>query len=558
MRGLSANLFLPLLLGSLMCVVAEGQSNKASADGPTQQQLNAADSNTVDWLYATHDYASQKYVELKQMNADNVKNLRPVCMYQAPENSTAQAFPIVYRKTMYVTTQHLTVALNATDCSVRWMSKWTPKKAEAMPQNRGVAIGDGLVVRGTADGYLIAMDAQTGAPRWEQAAADPAKGYSFTMPPLIYNDLVIIGTAGAELGIRGWVGAFRLSNGEPVWKFNTVPNPDDPAAKTWGPNVNVLKTAGGSIWTPLALDTKRGLVFVPVGNPIPTVYDADRPGRNLYTNSVLALEAKKGKLAWYYQPYPHDQHDWDLTQVGPIFSLTVDGRPRDMMAISGKDAILRLMDLDTQKVLWEKAIINRVNATAPITPAGVHVCPGFDAGQKWSGSSYDRLNHQLVAQAIDHCSTISSGTAAPVLDPNKPNNEEAQSVFVDGASKPDPWDTAKGWIIAFDPSTGAVRWRYVAKKPIHAAVVTTAGNLTFSGEYTGDFFALDSRTGKLLYDFQTGGQIGAGIVTYQPADTQYVAVVTGTLVNFSHTVEASGGVVDHGGAPTVIVFALGK
>jgi alcohol dehydrogenase (cytochrome c) len=325
-------------------------------------------------------------------------------------------------------------------------------------------------VRGTADGYLIAMDAQTGAPRWEQAAADPAKGYSFTMPPLIYNDLVIIGTAGAELGIRGWVGAFRLSNGEPVWKFNTVPNPDDPAAKTWGPNVNVLKTAGGSIWTPLALDTKRGLVFVPVGNPIPTVYDADRPGRNLYTNSVLALEAKTGKLAWYYQPYPHDQHDWDLTQVGPIFSVTVDGRPRDMMAISGKDAILRLVDLDTQKVLWEKAIINRVNATAPITPAGVHVCPGFDAGQKWSGSSYDRLNHQLVAQAIDHCSTISSGTAAPVLDPNKPNNEEAQSVFVDGASKPDPWDTAKGWIIAFDPSTGAVRWRYVAKKPIHAAV----------------------------------------------------------------------------------------
>jgi alcohol dehydrogenase (cytochrome c) len=173
--------------------------------GPTQKELDSAASDTRDWLYVTHDYADQKFVDLKQINTDNVKNLHPVCMYQAPEDSTAQANPIVYRKPIYVTTEHLTVALDATDCSVRWLSKWTPKRAEAMPQNRGVAIGDGLVVRGTADGYLIALNSETGALRWEQALADPAKGYSFTMRPLIYDGLVIIAPAGGELGLRdGW------------------------------------------------------------------------------------------------------------------------------------------------------------------------------------------------------------------------------------------------------------------------------------------------------------------------------------------------------------------
>ena len=207
-------------------------------------------------------------------------------------------------------------------------------------------------------------------------------------------------------------------------------------------------------------------------------------------------------------------------------------------------------------MIWEKPLIRRENVEARVTPAGVHICPGFDAGQKWNGSSYDRLNRQIVSQAIDHCSTVVSGTAPPKLDSNKPNNEESQSVFVDGVNKADPWNTARGWVIAFDPKTGAERWRYAAKKPIHAAVTTTAGNLTFTGEYTGEFLALDSRNGKLLYQFQTGGQVGGGIVTYQPAETQYVAVVTGTLVNFSNTVLSTGGVVDHGGTPTIIVFAV--
>jgi alcohol dehydrogenase (cytochrome c) len=547
-----------VVLGVLICARATGQASRIGSQGPTQQELDTAASDTRDWLYATHDYADQKFVDLKQINTENVKNLHPVCMYQAPENSTAQANPIVYRNTMYVTTQHLTVALDATDCSVRWLSKWTPKRGEAMPQNRGVAIGNGLVVRGTADGYLIAFNSETGALQWEQAIADSAKGYSFTMPPLIYDDLVIIAPAGGELGIKGWVGAFRLSNGEPVWKFNTVPDPGDPAAKTWGPNPAVLKTGGGAVWTPLALDTKRGLVFVPVGNPIPTVYDANRPGENLYTNTALALDAKTGKLAWYYHPERHDQHDWDLTQVGPVFSINNGGQTRDVIAICGKEAVLRLLDLDTHKVIWEQSLIKRENVTVPVTPAGVHICPGFDAGQKWSGSSYDQLNHQLVAQAIDHCSTVAAGTAPPKLDPNKPNNEESQSVFVAGVNKADPWNTARGWVIAFDANTGAVRWKYAAKKPIHAAVVTTAGNLTLTGEYTGEFLALDSRDGKLLYQFQTGGQVGAGIVTYQPAETQYIALITGTLINFDNTVQGTGGVVDHGGAPTVIVFALGK
>ena len=550
--------FSPLLIASLLClrtgVLSYAQGTPGpDVSGPTQQQLNMAGSDTHSWLYATHDYASRKFVNLNQINTQNVNSLRPVCIYQAPEGSTAQTNPIVYNNLIYITTQHLTVALDATNCGVRWISKWKPIKTEAFPQSRGVAIKDGLVLRGTADGYLIALDAANGAARWQQSIADPAKGYSFTMPPLVYHDLVIVGTAGGELGIKGWIGAFRLKDGASVWKFNTIPDHDDPAAKTWG----TAPSAGGAIWSPLALDLRRELVFVPVGNPIPSIYDNDRPGHNLYTDTVLALHVRTGKLAWYYQPNAHDQRDWDLTQVGPIFQVDKNGHPQDLIAVSGKDGLLRAIDLDTQQVIYETPITSRENVDTHITQAGVHTCPGFLGGQEWNGSSYDPRNQLLIAQAGDWCNMVYSATAAPVVDPKKPNNKESQSVFVAGKVVFDPWDKARGWLTAVDARTGKVCWKYRSAKPMHAAVVTTAGDLTLTGEFTGDFLALNTKTGAVLYRFPTGGEMGGGIVSYQQQNTQYIAAITGYLINVSGAAEDSGGRMDRGGTPTLIIFSLG-
>jgi len=401
---------------------------------------------------------------------------------------------------------------------------------------------------------VYALDAGTGALKWAQPIADPAKGYSFTMPPLIYDDLVIVGTAGAELGIKGWIGAFRLKDGAGVWKFKTIPDRGDEAAKTWGGNPGL----GGSIWTPLAVDVKRELVFAPVGNPIPSVYDEDRPGRNLYTDSVLALHIRTGKLAWYYQPIAHDQRDADITQAGPIFQLTSNGQQRDIVAVTGKDGVLRALDVETQKVLYETAVTTRENVDQHITSSWIHSCPGFLGGVEWNGPSYDAKNQLLVVPAVDWCNRVSAGTAPPVIDSNKPNNKESQSVFVDGKVEFDPWEQARGWLTAVDARTGKVRWKYAAAKPMLAAVVTTAGDLTLTGEFTGDFLALNSITGEVLYRFPTGGEMGGGLATYQQGGRQYIAAISGYLVNVSEAAEGAGGTTQRGGTPTLILFSLGR
>ena len=222
---------------------------------------------------------------------------------------------------MYLTFGRATVAIDAKTCRERWTYIWQPKGQEISPANRGAAIKDGKLVRGTADGYLIALDMADGSLLWSQPIASAAGGQYLSMPPLIFEDLIIVGPSGADFGAKNWIGAFKLETGEPVWKFNLVPDPGEPGAETWE-SAESLKHGGGSLWTPLSLDVKAGIVYLPVGNPAPDFYGEIRPGANLYTDSLVALDAKSGKLLWYRQFIPHDVHDADLSQVSPLFETT--------------------------------------------------------------------------------------------------------------------------------------------------------------------------------------------------------------------------------------------
>src|SRR4029453_5363864 len=286
--------------------------------GPTQAELDGAASTTDAWLYASHDYAGARFVDLNQITPTNAKNLRPVCLYRSEQSASVQTSPLVYRGVMYLTFGRATVAIDAKTCRERWTYVWQPKGQEISPANRGAAIKDGKLVRGTADGYLIALDMADGSLLWSQPIASAAGGQYFSMPPLIYGDLIIAGPSGADFGAKNWVGAFKLETGEPVWKVNLVHDPGEPGAETWE-NPESLKHGGGSLWTPLSLDAKAGIVYLPVGNPAPDFYGEIRPGANLYTNSLVALDAKSGKLLWYRQFIPHDVHDADLSQVSPLF-----------------------------------------------------------------------------------------------------------------------------------------------------------------------------------------------------------------------------------------------
>jgi alcohol dehydrogenase (cytochrome c) len=442
----------------------------------------------------------------------------------------------VYRGTMYVTTVYATVALDAATCRLKWRHTWAPKATDVWKNNRGVAIKNGYVVRGTADGYLLALNAATGALIWAVRAADSSLGETFTMPPMIYGDLVLIGPAGSENAISGWVGAFRLSDGSPVWKFKTVPGAEAGGSDDWK-NPHKIKLGGGAVWTPMSLDPEKGELYVPVTNPAPDLPAHLRPGDNLYTNSLVALEVRTGQLRWYKQLVPNDSHDWDLTQVSPLFRTTVAGRQASLVATVGKDGVLRALDRNSHETVYQTPVTTLKNHDKPVTREGIESCPGVTGGVEWNGPAYNASLNMLYVGAVEWCFTFWAAETVRYI----PGKGYMGGLMQAGKEQ-------HGWITAIDASTGEVKWKYRSERPVVAAVTTTTGNLVLTGELNGDFLVLDARSGSVLYRFQTGGAIGGGIVTYQVDGKQYIAVMSGRPSPFWVSPNA--------GAPTVFVFTL--
>ncbi len=359
------------------------------------------------------------------------------------------------------------------------------------------------------------------------------------MPPLIFEDLIIVGPSGADFGAKNWIGAFKLETGEPVWKFNLVPDPGEPGAETWE-NPESLKHGGGSLWTPLSLDVKAGIVYLPVGNPAPDFYGEIRPGANLYTNSLVALDAKTGKLLWYKQFIPHDVHDADLSQVSPLFETTIDGKKREVISVSGKDGLLRLLDRNSHEQFYEVPITTRENVDALPTVEGVHRCPGLLGGMEWNGPAYDPGSNRLFVPAVDWCGIFSKAPKDPPI---------MQGMhYYGGAVASDPREKSKGWLTALTlrPAKSAGNMRRPrrsspASPRLPAGFSSPAISTTTSSR-------LDAKSGDVLYRFNTGGSIGGGVITYALDGKQYVATTSGTVSAFF------GG----SGLPAVVVFAAGS
>ncbi|MDH3456745.1 MAG: PQQ-binding-like beta-propeller repeat protein [Gemmatimonadota bacterium] len=507
-----------------------------TGEGPTQAELNAAAGDTRNWLYQTQNYAGTRYSSLDQIDRTNVAALRPVCAHQLGELRNFQTSPVVYDGVMYLTTLHVTVAIDATTCKPVWKHEWDVQDRDVWGNNRGVAVKDGRVVRATSDGYLVALDRLTGELLWARHTANADLGETYTMAPMIYQDLILVGPAGSENAVRGWIGAFRLQDGQPVWRFNIVPEPGEPGSETWD-NPPGIPVGGGAVWTPLSLDTDRGLLHVPATNPAPDFPAALRGGVNLYTNAMIALDVRTGRLVWYDQLVPADDHDWDLTQVSPLYRTEVNGEERDLIATVGKDGVLRVLDRDSHERLFETPVTTLENTEAPVTTDGTYACPGILGGVEWSGPAYNPGTNMLYTPAVDWCGTyILADTVRYVEGENYLGGEWEFG---------DSWG---GWITAVDASDGAVRWRYRSDRPMVANVTTTAGGLVLSGELNGDFLALDAETGDVLYRFHTGGPMGGGIVTYEIDGTQYIAVMSGLPSGFW--------VDEYAGSPTAFVFAL--
>jgi alcohol dehydrogenase (cytochrome c) len=515
-----------------------GAAGAAPANsGPDQAALNAS-ATSSDWLFHGHDYAATRFSPLDQITTANAARLAPACIFQVGERDNFQTGPVVYNGTMYVTTMTSTFALDAATCRTKWRHVWEPRDTGGWARNRGVAIKDGRVVRGTPDGYLLALNADTGALLWARHVATVAEGETFTMAPVMFEDLVLIGPAGSENNIQGWVGAFRAADGTPVWRFNTVPKAGEPGYDTWK-NPKGIPVGGGSVWTTFAIDTVNGDMHVAVTNPAPDLPIHLRQGDNLYTNSVVVLDVRTGKLRWHKQLVPNDSHDWDVTHATPMFSTTVNGATRRVITTAGKDGMLRAIDRDSHQVLYATPVTTRENAEIPVGFSPLRACPGVLGGSQWNGPAYNPGTNALYAPAVDWCTTFSAYEQVRYI-PGK--------TYMGGRNDLDPPSKAQGWLTAVDASTGAVKWKYRSPRPMVAAVTTTAGNLVLTGELTGDFVAFDARSGDVLYRFNTGGPMGGGVVTYSAGGRQYIAAASGSPSNFWNE--------SNPGSPTIVVFAL--
>ena len=509
--------------------VVKAASGAAPAmTGPTADELvNPSDS---DWPMYNRDYTGHRYSALKSITADNAAKLQPICIAQLGETGPFQTSPVIYQGTIYVTTPRNTYALNATTCKTKWTVSYTPTGAEPFPNNRGVALAAGRLYRGTGDGHLLALDAKTGKTLWDTWVADSGKGYFLSAAPVVFDGKVYMGEAGADWGANGHVRAFDAASGKPVWTFDLIPTGKQAGAETWQKGA---PHGGGSIWTTLTVDPANRLIYASVGNPAPDYNGVQRPGDNLYTDSVVALGADTGKLSWYTQQIAHDTHDWDTAAAPMVYDQ--DGKK--YMAVATKGGWLYIYDRVTHKLIRKSEISSHENADIPASTTPHHTCPGTIGGAEWNGPSLDPAAKVVYVDSVEWCGTVQLGEARYI---------EGGGYF-GGTFSQDPLSKASGWLRAFEAGTGKQLWAQKMATPMVAAVTPTAGGVVMTGDQNGNFLVVNAKDGKTLYKFNTGGAVGGGVSTYAVDGQQYVAVASGN---------ASRGIWKTTGAATIVVFGM--
>jgi alcohol dehydrogenase (cytochrome c) len=495
----------------------------ASAAGPSQAELDAAASATDSWLMTNKSYDGHRYVALDQVNATNVATIKVVCTFRSEVNAPAQATPLLYQGRLYLSIGQATFAIDGRNCQPIWKHEWILKGKAISTPNRGVAIKDGRVYRGTSDGYLIALDMETGKLVWERQITSAAENHYLSMPAMVVEDRLLYGTAGADFGSRGWIGAFALTDGKPLWKFEALPKLGEPGSDTWLP-IEALEHGGASFWTPISVDRQANLAFIPIGNPAPDFFGSVRQGDNAGTNELAALDVGSGKRVWSRQFVPHDTHDWDLTQTSPLIRTEAKGKLRNLATVAGKDGRLRLVDRDSHEILFDIPVSRQENTRAEPTVEGVHVCPGLLGGEEWSSPGYDDARDLIIVPMVNWCGTAYRDREPPQFG--------IGTHYYGGKMQQDPPDQARGLVSAIDVKTGQARWNFEAPAPIVANVVATSGGIIFAADLKGTLYALSAETGKPLFEQSIGSSAGGGIISYQLDDKQMVAAVSGPISVF--------------------------
>jgi alcohol dehydrogenase (cytochrome c) len=509
----------------------------------TFERILAADREPENWLSYSGTPFNQRYSLLDQVTRANVAELELAWVWQARSLEKFEATALVVDGVLYtVQAPNDVVALDAATGRPFWTYHHEPSAAARTccgRVNRGVAILGDRLFMGTIDAHLLAIDAKSGQLVWDATVADAAQNYSITMAPVIVKDKVLVGTAGGDMGIRGFIAAFDAATGEEAWRFHTIPAPGEPGGDTW--SGDSWMTGGAAVWNAGAYDPETNLVFFGTGNPAPDWDGRMRLGDNLYSNCVVALDADTGKIEWYYQFTPHDELDYDATQVPVLADMTWRGAPRKLMLWANRNGLMYVLDRVTGKFLNGKPYVAtnwmdgfdengrpiRVPGMLP-TPEGTLIRPHVHGATNWAPPSYSPRTGLFYVAHWENSGIIAiEGEFPQGVGINRRQTAMGQ---VDLQPFFNNDEEAYGVIRGYDPETLDPKWEFRMADITWGGVLATAGDVVFGGGREGYFLALDAETGELLWKAAVGGQINSGPMTYAAGGRQLITIAAGSAL----------------------------
>ena len=547
-----------LLSAMLSLVLVGGLSAQV-----TSVRLENTANEPQNWLTYSGNYFSQRYSELDQITPANIEDLSLQWVYQTGVFGPWQTTPVVVDGVMYLTQRpNDVVALDARTGRVFWIYRYPTRsghRACCGANNRGVAVLGDKVFMGTLDAHIVAIDATTGTELWNVEVAEMDLAYAFTHAPLAIKDKVIVGTSGGDRGIRGFIAAFDAETGEEAWRFYTIPGPGEPGHETWEacpPNSTTYcdpeawKHGGGAAWLTGSYDPELNLTYWGIGNPGPDYFREQRPGDNLYTCSVVALDADTGEIRWHFQFTPDDPYDYDSVQIPVLADIERNNTEFKVMLWANRNGFYYVLDRMTGRFLqgvpfvnvnWAEGLDDSGRPVETPQPPGAPTYPGILGGTNWYSPSYSPQTELFYIPAWENNATVFGGEPAEYIP--------GQSFTGRGRTGPRAFEPVRdaptaerltrgpindwtevvgtGAILALDALTGEQQWKFEMTDVISSGILTTASDLLFAGARSGYFQAINASTGALLWKASLGSQIVNGPMTYEVEGKQYVAVISG-------------------------------
>jgi alcohol dehydrogenase (cytochrome c) len=491
----------------------------------------------ANWTSYNGDYTGRRYSSLHEINTANVPQIRAAWVFRPGNSQRLEATPVVVNGIMYVTAANDTFALDARSGRVLWHHQRPVSSGllddAAAHKNRGVAVWKNFVYMETDDAHLLCLDARSGGLRWDIQYADKVKHYGATSAPLVVKDEVIVGTSGGDSGVRGFLAAYDALTGKLKWRLWTIPAPGEFGSSSW-PGESYLH-GGGTTWMPGTYDPELNTLYWTTSNPAPDFAGDSRPGDDLYTDSVLAIDVDTGKLKWYFQFTPHDLYDYDANETPALVDILEKGVPRHLLVQANRNGFFYVLDRTNGKFLNAAPFMEKLNWAKSVdasgrpvlsgripTAEGTFICPGINGATNWFSPSYNPDTGLFYVLALENCNLFFS-KFTPFA--------RGETYYGTGTKLP-PDEHAQKILLALSVPDGKLVWRYplVGQGDSWAGTLTTAGGLVFFGDDSGSLQAVEATTGRALWHFNTGQTMHASPMTYAVDGVQFVAIAAGSNI----------------------------